>query len=90
MKRNTLFLGLFILALSVGCADKGVPVVYVTGKVLFEGQPLDEASVTFSPTTSEGREASGRTNANGEFLLLTQGATRTGCVPGSYRVTVRG
>jgi len=88
MKRNTLLLGLFILALSVGCADKGVPVVRVTGQVLFEGQPLDEASVTFSPTTLEGREASGRTNANGEFLLLTQGAVRSGCVPGSYRVTV--
>jgi len=72
----------------VGCGGTTLPVVKVTGKVTLNGAPLEEASVAFSPTTSEGREASGVTDSNGNFLLITQGAATNGCLPGSYRVTV--
>ena len=89
MKRNTFLLGLLVFALLfTGCGPATLPVVHVTGKVTFEGKPVEGASVTFSPMDSEGRLASGLTDVQGEFLLLTQGATKNGCLPGSYRVTV--
>ena len=95
MKRNTSFfyrtclgLSMFCAIISGGCGRTALPVVKVTGKVTFNGAPLEEASIAFSPTTSEGREASGVTDVNGNFLLITQGATTNGCLPGSYRVTV--
>ena len=79
---------LFFAVNFTGCTPAGVQVVQVKGRMTHNGQPLDGASVTFSPTTHEGREASGLTNANGEFVVLTQGATKSGCMPGSYRVSV--
>ena len=89
MKRSTLFLGLLILALvSTGCGPAKLPVVRITGKVTFEGKPVEGASVIFSPMDSEGRLASGLTDAKGEFLVLTQGAVKTGVLPGHYRIAV--
>jgi len=95
MKRTTFFCGagwFAILALFavllVGCGQSGLPVVPVTGSVQFEGQPVAEAFITFYPAGSEGRMASGQTNANGEFALVTAGAAKAGVMPGSYRVSV--
>ena len=89
MRRTTLLLGLVILAfITTGCGPSGLPVVRVTGTVTFEGAPVEEASVTFTPMDLEGRLASGSTNAKGEFMLLTQGAEKSGVLPGNYRITV--
>jgi len=81
-------LPILCVAMFGGCGETALPVVKVTGKVTFNGAPLEEASIAFSPTTSEGREASGVTDANGKFVLITQGAKTNGCLPCSYRVTV--
>ena len=89
MKRNTLFLGLLVLTLLLpGCGPSGLPVIRVTGKVTFEGDSVEGANILFVPVESDGRSASGLTDANGEFLLMTQGATQNGVLPGSYRVVV--
>jgi len=96
MQRTTSFFrrtGWFaILALfaviSGGCGTGDLPVIQVTGKVLFEGEPVDGAMVTLIPTASGGREASGITDVSGECLLLTPGAAKSGCLPGSYRVVI--
>ena len=89
MKRNTLLLGMFSLVLiTTGCGPAGLPVVHVTGKVTLEGEPVEGASVTFNPMDSAGRLASGSTDTKGEFLVITQGATKNGCLPGSYCITV--
>jgi len=97
MKRTTSFfrkgcwlaIPAFFVALVSGCGPAGVPVVHITGKVTFNSAPVDQAVIRFVPTDlTTGREAVGRTNENGEFLVLTQGATKDGCLPGSYRITV--
>ena len=81
------FLALFTVLLS-GCGPAGVPVVKVTGKVTFEGNPVDGATIVFFPIDPTGREAAGMTDENGEFLVVTQGATKGGCLPGNYRVVI--
>ena len=96
MERNTslfhrtcwLTVLVFFAALLGGCGPAELPVIKVTGKVLFEGIPVEGAMVTFVPNELNGRGASGMTDKNGEFLILTQGATKSGCLPGSYRVIV--
>ena len=77
-----------VVLLLNGCGPAGVPVVHVTGKVTFDGNLIDGAMITFIPNEPEGRTASGTTDENGEFLIMTQGATKAGCLPGSYRVII--
>ena len=81
-------LSVFFTVLAGGCGTATLPVVQVTGKVTLKGNPIDGAMVTFVPDESEGRTASGTTGENGEFLIMTQGATKAGCLPGSYRVII--
>ena len=88
MRTITIFTLLIALLLLTGCGPSALPVVEITGKVTFDGKPLEAAMVTFVPVELEGRSASGVTNANGEFLLMTHGAARSGGLPGSYRVMV--
>ena len=71
-----------------GCGDPGLPVVKVAGKVLLDGEPVEGAMVSFSPVDADGRYASGMTDASGEFMVMTQGATRSGALPGNYNVVV--
>jgi len=82
---STLSIALLFLA---GCGQDGVPVVRVTGQIFYEGNAVDAANVTFIPVESDGRIASGVTNADGEFMLATQGAERSGALPGNYRIKV--
>jgi hypothetical protein len=70
----------------VGCGGSGVPPVPVSGKVLWKGQPVTEATITFLSKTG-GRSASGRTSADGSFTLTTN-RTGDGAPPGEYAVTV--
>jgi hypothetical protein len=62
-------------------------VVPVSGRVMYQGQPLAGATVMFH---AEGEEvtASGLTNDKGEFQLRTYEGT-DGAVPGSHKVTVK-
>jgi hypothetical protein len=57
----------------------------VSGTVTLDGQPLENALVTFTPEGG-GRGASGVTDASGKYLLATAG--QAGAVPGTHRVTV--
>ena len=92
MKIRTL-ISLAIVAILVvgifGCSEPGssVKTVPVEGKVLLDGSPVDGATVTFTPTWSEGRTAVGTTDSNGEFTLTTAGVG-PGAMPGSYKVAV--
>lgn len=58
----------------------------VTGTVNHNGQPVEGATVTFSPA-GEGRAASGITDANGRFTLTTL-ASNDGAMPGTYQVGI--
>ncbi len=79
-----------LVSAAVGCGggtgfEKPVP---VTGKVVFQGKPVDGAMVTFlSKAEGTGRSASGQTAADGSFSLTTF-KTGDGALPGDYIVTV--
>ncbi|GIX00313.1 MAG: hypothetical protein KatS3mg111_3645 [Pirellulaceae bacterium] len=73
-------------AMLVGCGSGGPDPVPVSGKVLYQGKPVADATVTFL-STSGGRSASGKTAADGTFTLTTN-KTGDGAVPGDYIVTI--
>ena len=77
------------LASCIGCgSNDGANPVPVSGKIMFRGDPVEDARVTFHATGTEGaRSASGRTNARGEFSLTTFD-TDDGAIPGEYTITV--
>ena len=89
--RNILpFVLIFALVPLVGCGDGRLQTIRVTGTVTFQGEPLAEAMVAFSPAVEgEGHPAVGTTDANGRFTLQTQmGAAGAGTTPGDYVVTI--
>jgi hypothetical protein len=75
----------FTLLLS-GCSGGGIAgLVSCEGIVSLNGQPLENASVTFIPTTGN-RSAGGMTNAQGHYKLSTN--LNVGVLPGEYKVTI--
>jgi hypothetical protein len=74
------------LAVVSGCGDAGAaPTVEVNGVITYQGKPVPNVNVTFTPTT--GRPATGTTNESGEFTLSTFGEG-DGAVPGTHTVTL--
>lgn len=77
-----------------GSSEPKLPeLVPVTGTVTYDGKPLADATVTFSPmgTTQEGPGAGGVTDASGKYTLETlaqNGKSKTGAVPGKYGVRI--
>ncbi|WP_417377707.1 hypothetical protein [Gimesia sp.] len=85
MNRFTGFLLLISAQTLVGCSGSDGPqVAAVEGTVTWEGKPLADAGIAFTP--EKGPVAIGRTNESGQFNLSTQG--RNGAVVGSHRVTI--
>ncbi|HBJ38524.1 MAG TPA: hypothetical protein DDZ51_27970 [Planctomycetaceae bacterium] len=78
-----------MLALSVGCGGDGGPVpVPVTGQVLYQGKPVEDARITFhGRTDAGGRSASGKTDGQGNFSLTTF-KSGDGAVPGDYTISI--
>jgi hypothetical protein len=78
-------LGLVII---LGCGDQsGLATRYpVSGKVTFNGQPVEKGTISFVPTQADGRAASGEIT-NGSYSLTTA-TPNDGALPGSYKVTV--
>ena len=85
------FLGIAVLA-ACGCGG-GSGVEFVEGIVLFNGKPLDDAIVAFSPLQrGQGLPAVGKTGPDGKFTLtvIPQGkrSKGTGTAKGDYLVSV--
>ena len=89
----------FSFALSLaGCGDKGPAVQFVEGTVSFDGNLIDNCSVTFSPkdksdsSTGVNRPllSSGLTDAKGHFRLsaVMGGAIGGGTTVGEYAVCI--
>lgn len=84
MNIRSLF-GLLVLAVitlpAIGCGDSNLPSIgRVHGKVTINGQPVQDAMVSFEPVEG-GRSAWAMTDANGEYELKYSGnanGTRTG------------
>ena len=77
----------------VGCGRRGPAVEMVEGIVLLDGQPVEGATVLFSPESggpAGGVPAAGRTGADGAFRLNAAGGAKFGAGTkiGDYVVTV--
>ncbi len=74
----------------LGCGgssnSKREPVFKVRGKIVYKGQPVADADITFN-CEEKNRGAFGRTNAKGEFQLSTF-RPNDGAVAGKHIVTV--
>ncbi len=84
------FVCLAALAFFVGCSGGGAAdlgAVSASGTVTLDGQPVEGASVAFSPKAPDGKAAAGLTDSSGKFTLTTVEAG-DGALPGSYTVTV--
>lgn len=81
---------LFVLAfISFGCGQSGPSVQYVRGVITLDGAPLEGATVLFSPKSTGGLGAAGKTQADGSFTLNARGAQPgAGTTIGDYAVTV--
>jgi hypothetical protein len=72
----------------VGCNADKVPVSPVTGEVIYNGKPVENALISFVPQSQNNRGASGQSEHDGSFVLLTQGATKNGAMTGEYKIVV--
>lgn len=72
-----------------GCGQKsdGPQLARVKGTVTYQGQPLQKATVVFLPDQQGVRLASGITDDNGHFELMTD-VPGDGVVLGKHRVTI--
>jgi hypothetical protein len=79
----TLLLAVSLLA---GCQKKGqLEVALVTGLVTFDGKPLGQGTVIFTPT--KGRGARGEISSDGSFTLSTYGE-EDGATVGGHQVSI--
>ncbi len=86
---------LVVVAAAVGCNQSNLPKTEpVTGKVLYKGDPVENATVMFSRGSrniANGEIALGKTDAAGNFTLTTHLSGQTdvaGAIAGTYQVTV--
>ena len=86
-------LAVTLSALVVGCGGGAGPeTVAVTGSVVYEGQPVAGALVTFVPAASDKtlKTAQSETAEDGRFEMSYQvgNETKSGLPPGEYKVAV--
>jgi hypothetical protein len=82
-RRHLLFMA-FLLA-ATGC---GGPLVKVTGKLTYKGEPVPSTIVTFHPDEEGQRASQGITDDQGHFAL-SHSKTETGALRGKHTVTLR-
>lgn len=81
-----------VLTMAVGCGGESEPVYPVRGKVLFQGKPIEGASVVFLSTAARKPKVGeptpqATTNASGEYSL-TSYKEGDGALPGDYGVAI--
>lgn len=89
-----MLISLLLLAFCIlvsGCSDGKLKTYPVSGVVTMNGEPVDGATVTFSPVKeNEGDAAIGKTNEKGEYNLQTaNGRADGGTTPGNYIVMIK-
>jgi hypothetical protein len=80
----------FALSALAGCGSDGPTLIPIRGEVLYKGAPLREVPrglVKYLPKSDHARQASGRIQPDGSFVLTTfQNAD--GVTPGEYLIVV--
>lgn len=82
--------GLVILAAAIGgCNRSNGPItIPIRGEVIYKGQPLATGLVVYLPkNTDDSRQASGKIETNGSFVLTTF-KNGDGVVPGEYTIVI--
>ena len=76
--------------LTCGCSGSGrLKTNIVEGTITYEGQPLNGATISFTPTGSEGDPAYAQADALGKYKLQTlRGEVDAGTTAGEYIVTI--
>ncbi len=99
-RRLHVWLAAWVLATSaIGCTDRPPAVVPVSGCVTLDGKPLANCVVVFQPVTPEADASgggsspsamgsSGRTDAEGRFVLTLIDPDIPGAIPGTHVVTL--
>ena len=77
----------------VGCQGDGFRLAPVTGSVTYEGAPVADLTIAFSPistkeTPTPGPFSTGTTDSEGKFTLVSRHG-KPGAVVGTHRVTIR-
>jgi len=91
MRNILLFVTIFtVLTLTIGCGDGKIATLRVTGTVTFDGEPLPNANINFTPKTEgQGNPAYAITDENGFYRLQTLlGAAGAGTTAGEYDVYI--
>lgn len=92
MRSRFLIIPVLCAAIAPGCSKgPSVKTIPVTGTVTYAGAALEGATVTFVNADPDGRSASGVTDAQGKFKLITlvtPGRQQDGAVAGDYVATV--
>ena len=72
-----------------GCNRSNGPItIPIRGEVLYKGRPLTTGLVVYLPkNTDDSRQASGKIDANGSFVLTTF-KNGDGVVPGEYNIVI--
>lgn len=84
--RIRIFWSMGLLMSIVGCGG-GLPLAPVTGVVTLDGQPLENATVTFLPIAGEGSTSIGETGPDGKFVL-SYTREKHGALIGKHRVRI--
>lgn len=84
-----LIVALALPAFLTGCGSKpeGPQLAAVSGTVKYEGKLLENAQVVFLPDAAGAPPASGTTDKNGRYQLMTR-IPGDGAIVGKYRVTI--
>lgn len=78
-----------LIFLNFGCKPVNIseivpPVKPVSGKVTFNGMPMEGVVISFIPRAEGGTMTVGQTSSDGRYTLSYLGMT--GCAPGEYQV----
>jgi hypothetical protein len=90
MSTRCLYLASVTLALGgvAGCGSDGPKIIPIRGEVYYNGEPMKEGTVVYLPKEAgEARQASGRIQPDGSFVLTTF-KNADGVVPGDYNIVV--
>jgi hypothetical protein len=78
---------LWFAAAASGCGAEGPTTIPVRGEVTLNGAPLKDGIVAYIPAGGEARQATGRIQPDGTFVLTTF-KNADGVVPGDYQIVI--